>query len=110
MNKKLITLSALTTLLVLPVVILAAPPGEINVPLPVLIEGLVATILNILWSVCIVVIIIMFVIAGFKFLTAQGDPGKVAEARQSVIWGLAGATVVVLAWSIIAVVRLQLGV
>ena len=48
--------------------------------------------------------VIMFVVAGGLFLSAQGDPEKIRQARSAVIWGVAGVIVGILAFSIIAVV------
>jgi len=50
------------------------------------------------------VAVIMFVVAGVLFLSAQGEPEKLKQARAAVIWGVAGVIVGILAFSIIAVV------
>ena len=72
-----------------------------------LINNLKNTVLGILWTIALTFTIIMFVLAGFQYMTAKGDPSKVSEANKSLVWGVAGATVIVLAWSVIAVVKLQ---
>ncbi len=115
-NKKIFYLFGIVLFLTLPLLSLAQQPQPTINNLPngltfdKLIEDIKDNVLNILWIIAMAFVIIMFVLAGFKFLTAQGDPGKVAEARQSVIWGIAGAVVIVLAWSIIAIVKTQLNV
>ena len=50
------------------------------------------------------VAVIMFVVAGVLFLSAQGEPEKLKQARAAGIWGVAGVIVGILAFSIIAVV------
>ena len=76
--------------------------------------GTVAVVLNvvldILWLVAVAFAIIMFIVAGFKFFTSQGDPVKVRQAGMSLVWGVAGVVVVLFAWSIIKIVRNQFGV
>lgn len=57
------------------------------------------------WPIVVAVIIISFIIAGFKFLSAQGNPQQLAEARTALIWGIAGVVVIILAYSIISIVR-----
>ena len=121
MNKKIILSSlpamlriamqagVLTALLLLPVIALAQP-GTLTVSLPVLISNLVATALQVLWIIAIGFVVIMFVIAGFKYLTAQGESSKIDEANKAIIWGTVGTAVIVLAWSIISLVRIQIGV
>jgi hypothetical protein len=48
--------------------------------------------------------VICFVIAGVLFLTAQGAPEKLKEAKSAVIWGVVGVIVGIVAFSIIAIV------
>lgn len=108
MNKKSILIIGL--FLALPLVAFAQPPDTITQPISVVIFNLLIIAQNILWMVAVTFTIIMFVRAGFQYMSAKGDPTMVKEAHQSVIWGSVGAAVIVLAWSIIVVIRLQLGV
>ena len=112
MNKKLIIIYALVISLV-PVSILNAA-GYTSPPIPGPFSGdvnsIIITLFNIFWPIAAAFVVIMFVIAGFKFLTAQGEASKVNEARQAVIWGVVGVAVILLAWSIISIVSTQLGV
>src|SRR5438270_866371 len=111
MNKKLIITSLSVALLVAPLAILAFNPGPIPQTRPNLdVNGLVDTLLGFIWPIAVAFFIIMFLLAGFLFLTAQGDPTKVAQARSAVIWGVVGVAVAVLAFSIPFVVRNVLGV
>ena len=112
MNKKLTYLFALY-FLAIPIVSLAIapptfPPGTFNGTFITLANTLYDLVLNILWIIAAAFSIIMFIVAGFKFMTAQGEPSKVAEGRQAVIWGVVGVAVVVLAFSILAVVSKEL--
>jgi len=90
----------------MPNIILAAP-GIFAGNLTDVANSIITLFLNILWIIASAFVIVMFVIAGFKFLTAQGNPQQVAEARLAVIWGLVGAAVIVLAWSIVTIVSRQ---
>ena len=103
MNKKLSFLLALGFLLVFPVVSFAQPTT-----LSGAVEIIISAALDIVWKIAAAVVIIMFTVAGIKFLTAQGDPSKLAEARNFVIWGLAGVVVIILAWSIMSLVEGEL--
>ena len=109
MNKKLVMIYGIITLLASPLLVFAVPGvfgGDINA----VVNTITNVIESVLWTIAVTFVIIMFVIAGFKFLTAQGDPNKVGEARNAVIWGLAGSAVIVLAWSIVSIARNQFGV
>src|SRR5205085_1012676 len=110
MNKNIIT-GVITAALMLPVMALAFNAGPIPATNPGLnVSTLIDTIFNVLWPILVAIIIIMFVLAGFMFLTARGDPDTIGKARQALIWGVAGVVVILLAWSITFVVRNQIGV
>ena len=101
--KKIILVLTLLAVLTMPVMALAqistAPP-TINTDL----EGLGGKIVSAVWIVFTVIVIIMFVIAGILFLTAQGSPEKVATARLAFLWGVVGVVVGILAYTMITVV------
>jgi len=61
-------------------------------------------IVNKVWIVFTIIAIIMFVIAGILFMTAQGAPEKIATARQAFLWGVAGVAVGILAYTIVTIV------
>jgi len=48
--------------------------------------------------------VIMFLVAGILFLTANGAPEKLQAAKSAFIWGIAGVVVGIIAFSIIAIV------
>src|SRR3989344_1241856 len=111
-NKKGLSLCITTFLLVSPVLVLAqnCPPGQVPpcpniVPIPgglqfyQLVTNIAFNLIDVLGIAASGFVIIAFVLAGFKYLTAKGEPGKIAEANQSVIWGLAGVAVLVIAFS-----------
>ena len=110
MNKKLLTLSNALIFLSLPAVILAFNPGPVPNASPGLsVEALIDIIFAILWPVAVAFFIIMFILAAFKFFTAQGEPDGVADARNFVIWGIVGVVVALIAFSIPFIIRNTLG-
>ncbi|MDE1919742.1 MAG: hypothetical protein KGH56_03560 [Patescibacteria group bacterium] len=40
-----------------------------------------------------VVVVLMLVFVGYKFVVAQGEPGKISEAREMLLWTVVGALV-----------------
>lgn len=100
MNKKLAALFSSIALLLLPVVSLAInfPPQPVGQALDIRVA--VSNIINFIWPIVVGIVVIMFLAAGIIFLTAQGEPNKISQARQAVIWGVAGVIVIVLAFSI----------
>ncbi len=110
MNKKIIALTlASATLLALPVAMFAIGQPAIpqsNQALSVI--GIINVVLSFLWPLFIGFAVIMFIIAAFFFVTAQGEADKVGEARQFLIWGVVGVAVGILAFSIPYVVQFTL--
>ena len=51
----------------------------------------------------------MVVFAGFKYLTARGEPSKIQEANKALIWALVGVAVGLLANSASGIVNWLLG-
>ena len=57
-----------------------------------------------------VLAVIILVLAGFQFITSQGDPNNVAKARAKLLWAVIAIAVAVMARGIPVVVRSILGV
>ncbi|MDD2657552.1 MAG: hypothetical protein PHD04_02740 [Candidatus Pacebacteria bacterium] len=60
-----------------------------------------------------IIVILMLVYVGFKFVTAQGEPGKISEARQMLLWTVVGALILlgakIIAMGILATVNALAG-
>jgi hypothetical protein len=109
MNKKLIAV-ALILLSVAPLSVLAIDlvpqPTAQNVDIYSLING----IFNLIWPIIAAVTIILFVLSGFLYLTAQGEPAKIDKANQALIWGIIGIVVILLSFSLPFIIKTTLGV
>jgi len=57
-------------------------------------EDLLVIILNTVVTIMFPIIVLMIVYTGFLFVSAQGNPTKLASARQALKWTLIGALVV----------------
>lgn len=109
-NKKLAAVVATSVLLAMPLVSMAIPnPNTPTTLANFSIIGLVNTILNLIWPIFIGFAVIMFIIAGFYFISAQGEPDGVAKARSFLIWGTVGVAVGVIAFTIPYVVQNAFG-
>ena len=114
MNKKIV--SVLTFFLVTaPIAAIAATP-DFGTPPAIstnstqanailFINNTLGFILDIIWIVFIAFAVIMFLVAGFQFLSAQGEPDGVSKARKSLIWGSIGVVVAVAAFVLPFIVR-----
>ena len=109
MNKKLIVSSVIAAFAFSPLISLAValipPPGIIGS-----FGGIFDAIFSLLWPIFAAYGIIMFLVAGFQFLSAKGEPSEVLKARQSVIYGSTGVALGILAFSIPFIIKFALGV
>lgn len=85
----------------------AAPPSLINISS---IPQAAKILINAALSLLGVLFIIMIILAGFKWMTAQGDAKKVEEAKENIKNAVIGLVVVLAAYSITYFVFQALGV
>lgn len=99
-NKKLLGFVATTAFLTIPLVVLA-----VTDPLT-WITGIVNRLMQyIVWPIFIGACILMFIYAGFMFVTSHGDPAKIKSARDAVLWAVIGVIVVIFAFSAYTIIR-----
>ncbi len=74
-------------------------------------NDIITRLLNlVVWPLFTGLVIIMFIWAGFLFLTGRGDPTKTETARKAVIWAVAGIIVAIIGFSAYAFIKNILGV
>ena len=71
-----------------------------------IIENLEKTVV---WPIFLGLVVIMFIWAGILFVTAQGDPAKISQAKKAVIWAVVGVIVAFLAFSAVGIITKILG-
>lgn len=64
----------------------------------VTITNMVCNVANAVWAVATGIVLIFWIITGILFLTALGDPTKLATARKALIAAVAGTVLVILAF------------
>jgi hypothetical protein len=93
MNKKIITTLFSVVLVALPAAVLAfSTPDQPTTPISSMLD-VIDRIVGFIWPLFIGLAILMFIYAGFMFLTARGEAGKIATARTAVVWGVIGLAV-----------------
>jgi len=65
------------------------------------VNGLIATLLNVLSIIAGVVAVIMLMIAGFKYITSQGDSAQLSSAKNALIYVIVGLIIVVASQAIV---------
>ena len=91
----------------LPVVAMAAPPQL--PPTGQTWNNIVTFIQGTLYTVGGVAVVVMFLVSGIMFVTAAGSPDKVQAARQTLLFAVVGAAVLLVAASIFAIIQSWLG-
>jgi lysylphosphatidylglycerol synthetase-like protein (DUF2156 family) len=64
-------------------------------------NNVVANGVNILSVVIGITAVVMIMVAGFKYVTAQGDASSISSAKNTLIYAIIGLVIVVLAQSIV---------
>jgi uncharacterized membrane protein (DUF485 family) len=100
MNKKTLFLILLSGVLVFPCIAGAQTIG-----------GMVTNVVNnVVWPLAIGLVVILWIVTGLLFLLAQGDPGKLTNAKGALVAALIGTIIVVISSVAINVVRNALGI
>lgn len=64
----------------------------------------VETIVNTVFVIFGTIAVLIVVYAGVQLIISQGNSEKVATARRSIIYAIAGLLVILLSWSIVSVI------
>jgi len=55
--------------------------------------SLLQRILDFVIQIGAIIVVLMLVYVGYKFVVAQGEPGKLSEAREMLLWTVIGALI-----------------
>ena len=69
-----------------------------NQTAPIVVTNIIRGIISVLGVVAVVVI----VVAGQRYIVAQGDPGKVTAARNMLIYAIVGLVIAILSFAIVS--------
>jgi hypothetical protein len=87
---------------------LPIPPSELERRVPVASSGVLDTVKKIIDFVTyalLIVAVVVIVLAGYQFVTAQGDTDKITKARNYIIYAMIGVVVALLSQAIVGLVR-----
>lgn len=109
-NRKLITLSGIIAIAVLPAVALTFNSGSVPNPSPsLLVNDLVDILFTIVWPIIVAFAIIAFIVSAILFMTAQDNPLKLVQARQALLYAVIGTAISILAFSMPFIIRNTIG-
>ena len=61
----------------------------------------VGTALNVVFGIVAIIAVVMIVIGGVSYTTSQGDPGKVKKGKDTIMYGIIGMIIALLAFAIV---------
>ena len=62
---------------------------------------IVQSILNWIFGIIGIVAVVMVILGGFNLMTSSGDPGKVKKGKDTILYGIIGLVVDLLAFAIV---------
>lgn len=77
-----------------------------GIPKGVADQGSIDRILAIVFGITGAIAVLMVVLGGLRYITAQGDPSGVAQAKKTIIYAIVGLIVTIAAYAIIKLVVL----
>jgi hypothetical protein len=83
-------------------------PSTTNTP-ATQIEGILSTVIGFLTIVAVIYFVIQIILAGYAFISGQGDEKKIETARKKLTDGILGLTIVVVAFGVGAFISSLLG-
>jgi len=72
-------------------------------------EEIIERLVGLIFTVSIVLVPLMIVLAAYLFMTAGGNPQQVAQAKKLITWTLIGFLIVLLSQGIIVMMKQLLG-
>lgn len=65
------------------------------------VQNIITTIVNVFSYIIGIVAVIMVMVAGFKYITSNGDSGAISSAKNTLIYAIVGLAIVALAQFIV---------
>jgi hypothetical protein len=69
------------------------------------ITDMLVAIINVVIVMAIPIVVFFLIYAGFSYVTAQGNPEKIAQASRSLLYGVIGGVVILGSVAITAIIK-----
>ena len=63
--------------------------------------GMIQTIINVVLSIVGIIAVVVVIFGGFTYMTSAGDPGKITKAKNTIMYGIIGLIIALLAYAIV---------
>ena len=64
-------------------------------------NGMIRTVINAIVFIVGMVAVVMIILGGVNYATSQGDPGKVKKGKDTILYGIIGLVIAILAFAIV---------
>ena len=64
-------------------------------------DSLIQKIINAVLTIIGIVAVVMIILGGVNYATSQGDPSKVKKAKDTILYGIIGLVIVIMAFAIV---------
>lgn len=72
-------------------------------------QSSIGSILSVVYTVIGIVAVVMIILGGVNYAMSQGDPGKVKKGKDTIMYGIIGLIIVLLAFAITNFVLTNIG-
>lgn len=62
---------------------------------------MIKSVLNWIFGIIGIVAVVMIILGGFNMMTSAGDPGKVKKGKDTILYGIIGLVIAILAFAIV---------
>ncbi len=66
-----------------------------------ILKNYIKNVLNVLFIAIGVIAVFMIIYSGIIYMTAAGDPGKIATAKKSIMYAIVGLVIAIMAYAIV---------
>ena len=64
-------------------------------------NGMIRTVINAIVFIVGMIAVVMIILGGVNYATSQGDPGKVKKGKDTILYGIIGLVIAILAFAIV---------
>lgn len=73
-------------------------------------EKIFSNVISVIVGLGFIALLVMIIVAGFKYLMSSGEPKAIQSAHQTVTWALLGLVFMAIAWLILQLIHTFTGV
>lgn len=81
------------------------PPAGLNE-----IEQMIGNVISVMVGLAFIAMLVLIIIAGFKYLTSGGEPKAIQSAHQAFTWAVLGLFFMIIAWLLLQLLQAFTGI